>query len=68
MADLPPDIGATLGKLRLMAGMSQVTVAPNLRVDQSRISRIENGEGPATDGVSRKVGGRLADPVLVQKS
>jgi transcriptional regulator with XRE-family HTH domain len=41
---LPPDIGRRLAELRSKANMSQSAVAPKVRVDQSRISRIETGE------------------------
>jgi transcriptional regulator with XRE-family HTH domain len=44
MNNLPTDIGATLTKLRQEARQTQSDLASKLRVDQSRISRIEKGE------------------------
>ena len=44
MNDLPPDVGAALAKLRQSARVTQSDVAPKVRVDQSRISRIESGD------------------------
>ena len=44
MENLPPDIGRRLAELRSKAKMSQSSVAPKVRVDQSRISRIEKAD------------------------
>lgn len=44
MPTLPADIGHRLAILRSKAGLSQSSVAPKVRIDQSRISRIEKGE------------------------
>ena len=52
MSQLPVNIGIALARLRTKASMSQAAVAPKVRVDQSRISRIENGEvAPSTTEV-----------------
>jgi transcriptional regulator with XRE-family HTH domain len=42
------NIGTTLARLRADAKVSQKDVAGKMRVDQSRISRIENGEAEPT--------------------
>lgn len=44
MPTLPADIGHRLATLRGEAGLTQSSVAPKVRIDQSRISRIEKGE------------------------
>lgn len=44
MNELPADVGSALAKLRQAARVTQSDVAPKVRVDQSRISRIESGE------------------------
>lgn len=44
MNDFPTDIGATLAKLRQGAQLTQLEIAQKVRVDQSRISRIEKGD------------------------
>src|SRR2546426_5125031 len=44
MSNLPANIGVALAKLRVKASLSQAAVAPKVRVDQSRISRIESGD------------------------
>ena len=40
-SEFPGDIGSQLAKLRTADKMSQSDIAPKIRVDQSRISRLE---------------------------
>src|SRR2546421_585370 len=42
--EVPHNIGAILARLRTLADLRQSQVAAGSRLDQSRISRIENGE------------------------
>src|SRR3954465_5201480 len=44
MDALPSDIGPALARLRQAARLTQSDVGPKVRVDQSRISRIEGGD------------------------
>jgi len=41
--DFPSDLGQTLAELRNAAGKTQTDIAGNLKIDQSRVSRIEKG-------------------------
>lgn len=40
----PTDLGATLSQLRNETGRKQIDIARHLKVDASRVSRIENGD------------------------
>ncbi len=45
---IPPDLGKTLAELRKSADKSQAQISRYLRVDASRVSRIETGDFSAT--------------------
>ena len=47
--DLPANLSESLSDLRKLAGLKQSDVAKKMRVDTSRVSRIETGEITPTD-------------------
>jgi transcriptional regulator with XRE-family HTH domain len=52
ITNLPHDLAPTLSKLRCEAKVSQKEIAGKLRIDQSRVSRIESGEAnPDSDEI-----------------
>jgi transcriptional regulator with XRE-family HTH domain len=49
------NIGSRIKKMRIQAGFSQTVIAEYLHVDQSLISKIENGEREASTDILKKL-------------